>query len=84
MVVGIRGDAFVLPESAELIFTTIDGRLSEVDIAEQLAATYDLTAEEARADTEDFVSWLHEQGLVDFVQRPEAAVRDTRGHDDQA
>lgn len=66
LVVGVEDRALQLSDSAELIFTSLDGRRTVADVAGLLAAEYGIEAEEALPDVVEFVTELHTKDIVSW------------------
>lgn len=62
--VALGSEAFVLNESTEFIWRRLDGRRTVGDIADLLAAEYDIDVETALADTTDVLADLASRELV--------------------
>jgi hypothetical protein len=62
--VGDLDSIYTLNEVGTVIWELIDGEKSVSQIAEELYLTYDVTPEEAKKDTVDFITTLKEAGLV--------------------
>jgi Coenzyme PQQ synthesis protein D (PqqD) len=75
LVVAVDDVAHELAESAELIFTSIDGAATIDEIAVRLARCYGIDDDVARADTAEFVAWLVDHHLID-IDLPETASVD--------
>ncbi|MFF2773865.1 PqqD family protein [Streptomyces sp. NPDC058052] len=57
--------AFELDEVAEFIFKQVDGTATVRQIGEKVAATYDISADEAVADTLELLTELAGNGMVE-------------------
>lgn len=66
LVVGVEDRALQLSDSAELIFTSLDGRRTVADVAGLLAAEYGIEAEEALPDVVEFLTELHTKDIVSW------------------
>lgn len=59
--------AFELEDAAAFLFGQIDGSTSIAEIGLRLAAEYDVSSEEALADTAELFCQLAEHGVVDLA-----------------
>jgi hypothetical protein len=66
LVVGVEDRALELSDSAELIFTSLDGRRTVADVAGLLAAEYGIEAEEALVDVAEFLTDLRAMDIVSW------------------
>ena len=55
---------YTLNEVGTVIWGLIDGKKSVSEIGEEICMTYDVTPEEAKQDTVDFLKSLEERGLI--------------------
>jgi hypothetical protein len=62
--VGDLDSIYTLNGVGTVIWELIDGKKSVTQIAEEIYLIYDVTAEEAKKDTVDFITTLKEAGLV--------------------
>jgi len=62
--VGDLGSIYTLNEVGTIIWGLVDGKKSVGQIAEEICMTYDVTAEEAKKDTIDFLISLKKAGLI--------------------
>lgn len=62
--VGDLDSIYTLNEVGTMIWELIDGKRSVSQIAEEICVSYDVTPEEAKKDTIDFVTTLMKAGLV--------------------
>ena len=62
--VGDLDSIYTLNEVGTLIWGLIDGKKSVSQIAEEICMTYDITPEEAKKDTVDFLKSLEDRGLI--------------------
>ena len=62
--VGDLDSIYTLNEVGTVIWELIDGKKSISQIAEEIYLTYDVTPEEAKKDTVDFINTLKEAGLL--------------------
>jgi hypothetical protein len=51
-----------------MIWQLIDGKNSVSEIAEEICTTYEVTPEEAKKDTVDFLKSLEEAGLIQEIR----------------
>lgn len=61
-------ELFVLNESGERMWGWLAEPTSVSDLARNLIATYEVTAESARVDAANFIESMREIGAVDLVQ----------------
>jgi hypothetical protein len=62
--VGDLDSIYTLNEVATAIWQLIDGKKSVSQMAEEICTTYDVTPEEAKKDTLEFLNSLKEAGLL--------------------
>ncbi|MER5642202.1 PqqD family protein [Kitasatospora sp. NPDC002227] len=62
--IAVPESAFDLSETAGFIWRRIDGRRTAAEIGRLLAAEYEVTAEEAVADTKEILASLAEEGAI--------------------
>jgi hypothetical protein len=62
--VGDLDSIYTLNEVGTIIWQRIDGKKSISQIAEEIWTTYDVTPEEAKKDTLEFLNSLKEAGLL--------------------
>jgi PqqD family protein of HPr-rel-A system len=58
------GNTYTLNETAVIIFNCLKGGVARKDIVARLAQLYEVTAEQAEADTGDILVQLKEFGLL--------------------
>jgi hypothetical protein len=66
--VGNLDSIYTLNEVATMIWQLIDGKNSVSEIAEEICTTYEVTPEEAKKDTVDFLKSLEEAGLIQEIR----------------
>lgn len=66
-------ELFVLNDVGEWIWQRLDGSQSTESLADALASTFEVTAEQAAADLSDFVAELDDAGLLEPASPVEAS-----------
>lgn len=65
LMLGIRQEALLLTDSAEVIFTAVDGRRTVDEVAGVLAADYGIEHDQALLDVCEFLTELRSQDLIE-------------------
>jgi hypothetical protein len=72
IVLADSGEVIVVNEVGTRVLELIDGERSAEEVAGAIESEYQVTAEEARADLEDFLQMLAGAGALSFEPRPNA------------
>ncbi len=70
LVLADSGEVQILNEVGAVIWELVDGRHSVGEIADKVAADFDVTQEEAFKDVKEFLAKLANAGAIELVDRP--------------